>query len=156
MAKQPMRGSGWLRNSGAIGIALCCGAGAECAAPEGLDLRREEVACDMADAEKYGNRVRIDYGIAPPAEVQIEVMAKLIAILCFELDLPIAGDTVMTHCEAAFKDGYGPGSGDPQTKWDLWFLPDDAYQGRLKPGGCVIRGKAACYRWEVMRDAKAA
>lgn len=28
-------------------------------------------------------------------------------------------DHLMTHAEAAFKDGYGVGSGDPQTRWDF-------------------------------------
>ena len=145
----------WRRNSGTIGIALCCGYGADCALPTAICARAAISAVyDGEDRDRY--QAVMDYGSEPPTPVQIEVLSKIVAILCVELGLTNSEDRVTTHCEIAFRDGYGPGSGDPQTKWDLWFLPDDAYQGRLKPGGCVIRGKAACYRWEVMRDAKAA
>ena len=49
----------------------------------------------------------------------------------------------MTHEEAAMLDGYGPYSGDPETRWDLWYLPDS--DGTMKSGGDVIRGKALWY-----------
>ena len=73
-----------------------------------------------------------------------------------ELGLALDKDAVQTHCEIAFKDRYGPGSGDPETKWDLWFLPDDARHGRLFPGGFLIRGKAAYYLWDMNETKKAA
>ena len=52
----------------------------------------------------------------------------------------------MTHCEAAFEDAYGPGDGDPDMRWDLWFLPDVELYGELAPGGEVLRGKAVFYQ----------
>jgi hypothetical protein len=52
----------------------------------------------------------------------------------------------MTHCEAAFEDCYGPGDGDSDMRWDLWFLPDVENFGMLVPGGNLIRGKALFYR----------
>ena len=61
----------------------------------------------------------------------------------------------MTHCEAAFQDGYGPGDDDPEMRWDLWFLPDVALHGELYPGGDLIRGKAIFYQCE-MAEEKAA
>ena len=54
--------------------------------------------------------------------------------------------TVMTHQEAAALDGYGPFSGDPQTRWDLWYLPDLPLSAQLKHGGYVLRGKAIWYQ----------
>ena len=83
-------------------------------------------------------------------------MAKLVAILCEELGLAPDKDSVQTHCEIAFKDHYGPGSGDPYTKWDLWFLPDFIHGGVLVPGGALLRGKALFYRQEMRQERKAA
>ena len=69
-----------------------------------------------------------------------------IALLCRELCLPLAEDTVMTHCEIAFVDGYGPGDGDPDMRWDLWFLPEpNTLGGALYPGGLLLRAKAQYY-----------
>ena len=88
----------------------------------------------------------IDYGEKPPTRKQIEVMAKIVALLCRELCLPLAEDTVMTHCEIAFVDGYGPGDGDPDMRWDLWFLPEpNTLGGALYPGGLLLRAKAQYY-----------
>lgn len=67
------------------------------------------------------------------------------------LDLPVDRFTVLTHCEAALLDGYGPYSGDAETRWDLWYLRDSPGDGTMKPGGQVIRGKAlwyACHKAE--------
>ena len=67
--------------------------------------------------------------------------------------LVIDKDNVQTHCEIAFKDHYGPGSGDPYSKWDLWFLPDYRHRGLLVPGGALLRGKALFYRNEMRKSA---
>ena len=107
----------WHRNSNAIGIAMCCCAGA------------------MA----YAGGV-IDYGDQPPTAEQIDVMAKIVAVLCEELGLDVNYRNVITHCEAAEIDDYGPST--TCERWDLWFLPDIPGTGELKPGGEVIRGKA--------------
>ena len=135
----------WMRNHSAIGIALCCGADARCWLPVGCDGYETKEACEIADGEKQDCAL-IDYGTQPPTDIQIEVMADVVAILCEELHLPITPETVMTHCEAAFEDGYGPGDGDPDMRWDLWFLPDSACYGKLQPGGEVLRGKAVFYQ----------
>jgi len=107
----------WRRNSRAIGIALAC--------------------CVDAVAHADGH---IDFGNVPPTELQIDSMAKVVAVLCEELGLDINADTVMTHAEAADVDDYGPAT--TFERWDLWKLPDLPGDGELKPGGDVIRGKA--------------
>lgn len=107
----------WHRNSNAIGVAMCCCAGA------------------MA----YAGGV-IDFADQPPTAAQIDAMAKIVAVLCEELGLEINSRNVMTHCEAAEIDDYGPST--TCERWDLWFLPDVPGDGELKPGGGVIRGKA--------------
>lgn len=109
----------WNRNTGSIGIALDCCVGA--------------VAYNGTNA---------DYGINPPTEAQIESLARVVAVLTEELELPM--DNVMTHQEIASIDGYGPYSGDPETRWDLWYLTD-YYQNIPIPGGSLIRGKAYYY-----------
>ncbi len=111
------------RNSKAIGIALCC--------------------CADANAKQGCNT---DFGTEPPTLLQIEVMARVIAILSNKLNLPINANNVITHCEIALEDGYGPYSGDPETKWDLWYLPDLPARQGLFLGGDVLRGKAIWYK----------
>ena len=76
-------------------------------------------------------------------------MAKVIAVITQALDMDINEATVMTHQEAAALDGYGPGSGDPETRWDLWYLPDRPLTEQLVQGGRVLRGKAIWYRWQL-------
>lgn len=107
----------WRRNSRAIGIAMCCAAGAQC----------------WADGT-------VDFGEYPPTAEQIDGMAKLVAVLCDELGIEINADNVMTHCEAAELDYYGPST--TCERWDLWKLPDIPGDGEIKNGGDVIRGKA--------------
>lgn len=141
----------WMRNHSAIAIALCCGVDARCWLPDGcsgydVELAYESSRCARPDC------ALIDFGPEPPTPVQIEVMAKLIAILCEELRLPVTSETVMTHCEAAFEDSYGPGDGDSDMRWDLWFLPETSLYGELTPGGKLLRGKALFYQNE-MQDA---
>ena len=109
----------WMRNTRAVAIALCCGFGAKC----------------YADGT-------VDFGEVPPTKEQIEAAAKAVAVLCKELGLACAKDNVMTHCEAAEIDGYGPST--TCERWDLWKLPDYP-SGRIKDGGEVIRGKAIWY-----------
>lgn len=72
-------------------------------------------------------------------------MAQVIAVLAMALDLKIGFETVTTHAEAACMDGYGPGSGDSETRWDLLSLPDLPQDASLRPGGVVLRGKAVFY-----------
>ena len=107
----------WRRNSDAVGIAMCCCAGA---------------VAYSAD--------NIDYGEHPPTAAQIDSMAQTVAVLCKALGLDINPHIVMTHCEAAELDGYGPST--TCERWDLWTLPDVPGDGKQKPGGDVVRGKA--------------
>ena len=135
----------WMHNSGAIGIALLCGYDAHCWAPAGKDASLLDVAYE-SDRPARNDCAVIDYGEEPPTHKQIEAMAKVVALLCRELCLPLAEDTVMTHCEIAFVDGYGPGDGDPDMRWDLWFLPEaGTTDGALYPGGMLLRAKAQYY-----------
>ena len=112
----------WQRNTSAIGIALCCAQGA--LPHSGTDT---------------------EFGSYPPTSQQIDAAGKLVAQLAQGLNLPIDRWTVLTHCEAALIDGYGPFSGDAETRWDLWYLRDSPGDGLMKPGGQVIRGKALWY-----------
>ena len=145
----------WQRNTGTIGIALCCGHDAECELPTAICAKAAWSATEPGEyRDPY--QAMTDLGSEPPTAKQIDVLGKIVAILCNELGFPNSSDRVMTHCEIAFRDGYGPGSGDPETKWDLWFLPDDAREGKLYPGGCLIRGKAAYYLWGMKHRKKAA
>ena len=105
----------WRRNTGAVGIALCCAYGAQCGA---------------------GGEPVYPQGFAP-TRAQVEALALVVAVLCAALGLAIEPQVVATHCEVATRDGYGPGSGDADTRWDLSFLPDS--QGILRPGGEYIR-----------------
>lgn len=80
----------WRRNTRAIGIALDC--------------------CYNASPS--------DLGLYPPTDVQLEVMAKVVAKLCVEIGIDLNYD-VMSHNEIAEHDGYGLYSGDTECKWDL-------------------------------------
>ena len=135
----------WMRNHCAIGIALCCGVDARCWLPDGCEGFEVEKAYENCHYAKPDCAL-IDYGPEPPTDIQIEVLADVVAILCEELELPITYETVQTHCEAAFEDDYGPGDGDPDMRWDLWFLPDVNLYGELAPGGEMLRDKALFYQ----------
>lgn len=113
----------WHRNTGAIGIALCCGLGATA-----------------------NNGYNADFGLYPPTPEQITAMAEVIAVLSRELVLPIDKNCIMTHCEAALLDGYGPYSGDPETRWDLWYIDDPGTKEKMQPGGDVLRGLANWFK----------
>ena len=101
------------RNSGSVGIALCCGLDASWTA------------------------TLPSFGTTPPTAKQLQSMAWIVAIICSALGLPINSDTVMTHGEAAYRDGYGPGSGDHETRWDLFWVRDE--QGQFHQGGVFLR-----------------
>ena len=108
----------WRRNTGSIGVTLCCCAGA----------------------------TTNDLGDEPPTSEQIEAMAQVVAVLAEEYDIPLDTDEyVMTHDEAAELDGYGHST--TCERWDLWYVPDYyGADGALEQGGDLIRGKAAFYQ----------
>ncbi len=135
----------WLRNSEAMAISLLCGYGGDCWPPGNGNVRTWSAAL-LGDGSASPDDAIIRFGDEPPTKEQIETMAKLVAIICEETGLVIDKDTVQTHCEIALKDHYGPGSGDPYTKWDLWFLPDYINGEELVPGGPLLRGKAVYYQ----------
>lgn len=112
----------WQRNSHSLGVALCCCYGAQA-----------------------NNGYNCNFGDEPPTQAQIEAISAVVAVLCKYAGIPVVN--VLTHCEAAKEDGYGPYSGDPETRWDLWYLPD--YDGEMKPGGQVLRGKVRWYLSQV-------
>lgn len=117
------------RNSGSVGISLCCCAGA----------------------------TTNDLGGEPPTSQQIESIALAICAVAGGLWLTIDKAHVMTHGEAADnEDGLEPHEAyGPRTtceRWDLEFLGTDespafdpwATDGSR--GGDVLRGKANWYR----------
>lgn len=112
----------WQRNTGSIGITLCCGFNAQ--ANNGYDAW---------------------LGLFAPTPQQLDSLGRVTAVLVDALALPLNEDTVFTHCEAAFIDGYGPFSGDAETRWDLWYLRDLPGDGLMKLGGFVLRGKGLWY-----------
>lgn len=113
----------WHRNTGAVGITLCC--------------------AYKADLSSHGVP---DYkGLCPPTALQIEQMAIVVAILCRELELEISFDTVRTHAEVADQDDYGPAKHPSDMRWDLYRLTDLPDTQNLCPGGVVLRKKAKAY-----------
>lgn len=117
------------RNSGAVGISLCCAYGA----------------------------TTNNLGAYAPTAAQIEAMAQATVAVCDELWLTINKEHVMTHGEAADNedgiyphDPYGPKS--TVERWDLEYLGTSespvynpwATDGTR--GGDVLRGKANWYR----------
>ncbi len=119
----------WCRNTGSVGISLCCG------------------------YQATSN----DLGPEPPTAAQIEAMAQAIVAVADGLWLTIDKWHVMTHSEAADNiDGltphepYGPNNGCE--RWDLQYLgtaesPKFLYDhDDPRTGGNVLRGKANWYR----------
>ena len=104
----------WKRNTGAIGVTLCCGLDAACGS-------------------------RLYFGSAPPTQAQLRSLAWIIAIVCTALELPIQYATVATHGEIAVAEGYGPGSDDPDLRWDLLWVPDAADPKVFRQGGHFLR-----------------
>lgn len=109
----------WKRNTGAIGIAICCGAGASIFKDETINWRNY-----------------------PPKDIQIIRMAEIVAILCKYLNLPIDRLHVLTHDEVAIIDNYDIKSNDPDCRWDLRWLDDPGSGKKHMQGGNVIRGLA--------------
>ena len=107
------------RNTGAIGITLCC----------------------ALDASWQGEVP--DLGSCPPTTLQLVALAKVVAVLCVGLGLALDEGAVMTHAEAALADGYGAGSGDSETRWDLYWVLNG--EGKLIRGGDHIRQLAQYY-----------
>jgi hypothetical protein len=123
----------WHRNTGSIGVTLCC--------------------CYQAASNALGPY--------PPTVAQIEAMAQVVAVLAKALWLTIDRDRIMTHAEAADNlDGLLP-EGDeygPQTtceRWDLQYLgTDESPEWTVdyddpRTGGNVLRGKAIWYRQQM-------
>ena len=117
----------WRRNTGSIGISLCCA---------------------------Y-NATSNDLGEYAPTAIQIETIAKVIDIVATGLWLTINKEHILTHGEAADnEDGiwchepYGPKNGCE--RWDLEFL-ETAESPKYDPwdeehrGGSILRGKAIWY-----------
>lgn len=118
----------WHRNTGAVGVTLCCA----------LDATPD------------------DLGDYPPTPEQIEIMAQCIAIIADTLHIPIDRYHVLTHGEAAdnmdgidVPDPYGPLNGCE--RWDLQYLGTDESPEYTTDyddpatGGNVLRGKANWY-----------
>ena len=121
----------WKRNTGAVGLSLCC--------------------CAQATSRNLGN--------TPPTEEQIEAMARAIAVIANELHIPIDKRHVLTHGEAADnEDGErcheNYGARTTCERWDLEYLgtaesPEfNPWDESGKRGGDVLRGKAIWYQNE--------
>lgn len=82
----------------------------------------------------------VGFGPEPPTNEQVETMARVVAVLCQGLGLPIDKEHVMTHAEIADVDGYGPAT--TCERWDLWMLKASQARGS---GGEILRGKANWY-----------
>jgi hypothetical protein len=88
-----------------------------------------------------------DHGPFPIKDIQLDAMAEEIARLALAWDWKksdIKLGRVYTHAEIAREERppYGPRSGDPQTKWDLWNLKSG---GPLWSGGNIIRNMAKAH-----------
>ena len=66
----------WHRNSGAVAVSICC----------------------CADAVAYADG-GVDFGSVPPTRQQLETLARVVAVLCRGLDLPIDDNYVMTRSQ---------------------------------------------------------
>ena len=86
-----------------------------------------------------------NFGKYPVKDVQYENMAKLTAKILYgwgQGPSYVTPQNVMTHAEAGRQDGYGPGSGDPETRWDMWHLKQG---GTPWSGGPELRSKVRGY-----------
>lgn len=126
----------WRRNSQAIGVSMMCAYKAEA---------------------RNGRNCWLGY--EPPTSIQITALSQVAAVLSKALGIPLDKEHFMTHCEAAILDGYGVPhgevvngvyQGDPDLRWDLWYLPDPNNNGVMTDGGQLWRGMANWYKneWE--------
>jgi hypothetical protein len=102
----------WHRNTGRIGVSLSCCYGAT---PNNL-------------------------GSFPPTPQQIELACSFVGKLINKYKIP--KEEIKTHAEWAIIDGYGVGSLDPETRWDLW-IPN--WRGKGKNLSEVMRDKSLWY-----------
>ena len=103
------------------------------AKPKNHTWHRNSGALDLCVLGAYRATVK-NLGPEAPTKVQYEALARTAAVLARVLDVKMEG--IITHAEAALLDGYGPGSGDPETRWDLWFLKNGDAPGT---GGKILR-----------------
>lgn len=124
----------WKRNTGTIGISLCCA---------------YQATTD-------------DLGEFPPTAAQIETMAQVIATVANALDLTIDKNHVFTHGEEAANEVppichpayacWNDECGDGDVRWDLEFLGTtespsyNPWATDGSRGGDVLRGKSNYYR----------
>ena len=118
----------WKKNTGAIGVALCCA---------------------------Y-NATTNDLGDEPPTSAQIESISQVVAWLFKLLDIPCDNQHVMTHGEIAnitspAYAAWNDETGDGDVRWDLEYLGTDEspkynpYATDGSRGGDVLRGKVNFY-----------
>lgn len=111
------------RNTGALGISMCCGFGA-------IIYKDENIL----------------WGDYKPKPLQIINMAKVVTVLSEELNIPIDRLHVLTHNEVAVIDNYDIHSGKPDMRWDLRWLDDPGTHQTQQRGGDVVRGQALWYK----------
>ncbi len=104
----------YMQNTGSVGVSILC----------------------CADAVAYADG-RVDFGNVPPTDVQVDIMARVVAALCQGLGLLPDFAHVRTHAEQADLDDYGPAT--TWERWDLWALPGVP----AGQGGEIIRQMAA-------------
>lgn len=131
----------YFRNTGGIGVTLTC-----CAFATSEDIG------DPNKLEQYGedylNENKIPH--EPPTNEQIEMMAKVITVICNALELPIDLEHVMAHGEAGdnldgFDPGYPDGTYGPDSTCERWDLAILKNGDEWKSGGNILRGKANWY-----------
>lgn len=106
----------WGRNSELIGLTACAMAGANTA----------------------------NFGRYPAREEQIEELCLACAEVAYLKKIQVTD--IRTHAEWALLDGYGPQSGDPETRWDLAILKSGACTPAIaRKTGDYLRGKIGWY-----------
>lgn len=108
----------WHRNTGNIGISLSC----------------------MGDGSIWADGT-IQWGSAPPTDAQVDKMAMVVNSICKAKGWDINYDRVKTHAEWAEIDGYSIHDSDPDMRWDLLAIPQEAGDG-----GDILRGKAIYFQ----------
>ncbi len=108
----------WHRNTGNIGISLSC----------------------MGDGSIWADGT-IQWGSAPPTDAQVDKMAMVVNSICKAKGWDINYDRVKTHAEWAEIDGYSIHDSDPDMRWDLLAVPQEAGDG-----GDILRGKAIYFQ----------